>query len=70
MQGYDVRCPACGHINQHVYLEETDGFMECEKCGLVTKEVWRVAQEIGPLPIHTGKELADLYRKRRKTENS
>ena len=47
MQGYDVCCPACGHINQHVYLEETDGFMECEKCGMVTRAGTGAESEAG-----------------------
>ena len=33
MGGKDVRCPECGAVNHSLYLEETDGWMECEKCG-------------------------------------
>ena len=33
MKTYDVRCPVCGRINCKLYLEETDGWMECERCG-------------------------------------
>lgn len=33
MKTYDVRCPVCGSINYSLYLEETDGWMECERCG-------------------------------------
>lgn len=29
----DVVCPVCGTLNKSVNLEETDGWMECEKCG-------------------------------------
>ena len=29
---YDVYCPACGHLNKNLYLEETHGWMECENC--------------------------------------
>ena len=32
MMTYDVKCPVCGRINRNLYLEETDGWMECEKC--------------------------------------
>ena len=32
MKTYDVKCPICGHVNHNLYLEETDGWMECEKC--------------------------------------
>ena len=31
MKLYAVKCPCCGTINK-VYLEETDGWMECENC--------------------------------------
>ena len=30
---YDVICPVCGRINRSLYLEETEGWMECEYCG-------------------------------------
>lgn len=30
---YDVVCPFCGRINHKLYLEETEGWMECECCG-------------------------------------
>ena len=31
MKQYSIKCPCCGAINI-VYLEETDGWMECEHC--------------------------------------
>lgn len=30
---FDVACPVCGRINRSLYLEETEGWMECEYCG-------------------------------------
>ena len=33
MRAYDATCPHCGHRNIDMYLEETEGWMECEKCG-------------------------------------
>lgn len=33
MKAYDATCPSCGHRNIDMYLEETNGWMECEKCG-------------------------------------
>ena len=30
---YDIACPVCGRINRSLYLEETEGWMECEYCG-------------------------------------
>ena len=35
MFAYDATCPHCGHRNIDMYLEETDGWMECENCGRV-----------------------------------
>ena len=32
MKKYDVRCPVCGIVNRSLYLDETDGWMECEHC--------------------------------------
>lgn len=33
MSAFDVKCPICGQMNESLDLEETDGWMECEKCG-------------------------------------
>ena len=33
---YQAICPCCGHVNKHLYLEETEGFFECEACGQVS----------------------------------
>lgn len=33
MKTYNVSCPCCGHRNNSLYLDETEGWMECEKCG-------------------------------------
>lgn len=29
---YDCKCPIYGQLNEHLYLEETNGWMECERC--------------------------------------
>lgn len=34
MRGYDCMCPVCGHMNYGLDLVETNGEVECEKCGL------------------------------------
>ena len=39
MKSYDLRCPICGTVNRGLYLEETDGWMECEKCGNVIQSI-------------------------------
>lgn len=37
MKHYDVNCPVCGHRNLHLFLEETNGWMECERCKSLTQ---------------------------------
>ena len=32
MKRFDVKCPYCGEINHDVYLDETNGWLECEGC--------------------------------------
>ena len=36
MKRYTVICPFCGKSNYSLYLEETGGHMECDKCGKVS----------------------------------
>ena len=36
---YDVACPVCGRVNRRLYLEETEGWMECEHCGNSTQDL-------------------------------
>lgn len=33
MRLYDATCPMCGKINRALILDETDGWMECIRCG-------------------------------------
>ena len=37
MKTYDVRCPYCGKLNRSVYLEETNGWMECIFCSATSR---------------------------------
>ena len=32
MRSFDRVCPVCGQMNRGLYLDETNGFMECERC--------------------------------------
>ena len=34
----DRICPYCGKVNRNLYLDETDGWMECIDCGKVSKD--------------------------------
>ena len=39
MKRYDIKCPICGTVNRDLDLEETDGWMECEKCGTAVQTI-------------------------------
>ena len=39
MKQYDRKCPICGALNRHLLLEDSEGWMECEKCGSTTRDV-------------------------------
>ena len=32
MRSYDAECPVCGTRNSGLFLEETEGWMECQAC--------------------------------------
>ena len=53
MKSYDLRCPICGTENRGLYLEETDGWMECEKCGNVTQSMEHRQTVLIPLILKT-----------------
>ncbi len=53
MKSYDLRCPICGAVNRGLYLEETDGWMECEKCGNVTQSMEHRQTVLIPLILKT-----------------
>ena len=53
MKSYVLRCPICGTVNRGLYLEETDGWMECEKCGNVTQSMEHRQTVLIPLILKT-----------------
>ena len=54
MNLYDVKCPFCGIINHSLYLEETDGWMGCERCRQLTQYLRRDKQNVVPAFIVQG----------------
>lgn len=59
MRYYDVKCPHCGTMNKHLYLEETNGWMICQNCGKDYKAMDLV--DIGKkIPLYTGEQLARM----------
>ena len=55
MKQYDVKCPLCGTVNHGLYLEETDHWMECEKCGNTVQVLDSATDQ--KVPIYTVKRL-------------
>jgi uncharacterized Zn finger protein len=53
MKSYDLRCPICGTVNRGLYFEETDGWMECEKCGNATQSMEHRQTVLIPLILKT-----------------
>ena len=37
---FDRACPLCGTMNRNLYLRETKGLYECEKCGCVIQTTY------------------------------
>lgn len=58
MKHYDAKCPLCGTVNHNLYLEETDGWMECEHCGNEVKVL--EYENMIKIPIFTGRQLTAL----------
>ena len=55
MEKYDVKCPICGEVNHGLFLDETDGWMECEKCkNTVQLPVYAQTKRI---PVYTMDQL-------------
>ena len=59
MKTYDVNCPCCGHRNMDLYLEETEGFMECEKCGELTQVSKRFEKRV-KIPVFRMEDLGKV----------
>lgn len=59
MKRYDVKCPLCGTMNLNLYLEETNGWMECEHCQRTVK-VLQFSHE-KKVPLYTPAQLAALF---------
>lgn len=59
MKKYNVKCPICGTVNKGLYLEETDGWMVCEKCDQSVK-VLSFVRSVKIL-VYTEKKIVALY---------
>lgn len=61
MKLYDAACPVCGTINKNMFLEETDGWMECEHCHTESK-VMKFA-ECKKIPVYTMEQASKIFGK-------
>ena len=59
MQLYNVKCPICGTINHNLYLEETNGWMECDHCRQTVKVLQFVTEK--KVPVFTPQQLAACF---------
>ena len=55
---YDVACPVCGRINRSLYLDETEGWMECEYCGNSTQDM--SFQKMVKIPVIRMEQLSKM----------
>ncbi len=62
MKCYDVRCPICNTLNRRLYLEETQGWMECEHCQQVVKVLSTSGFKPKTVPVFTLQQLATRHR--------
>ena len=53
---YDVACPVCG--SRSLYLEETEGWMECEYCGNSTQDM--SFQKMVKIPVIRMEQLSKM----------
>ena len=58
MKTYSEKCPICGEMNSDLYLEETDGWMECEFCHSVTQIL--KYRKMVKIPMYDGGKLKHL----------
>ena len=63
MLQYDVKCPMCGTVNKDLYLEETDGWMICEECGVKTQNALFQRERSTRIPVLSMKEITVLIRR-------
>lgn len=55
MKQFNVICPQCGTVNKGLYLEETDGWMECEKCHSLTQSKRFASRNQAKVLLYHGK---------------
>lgn len=59
MKQYDVTCPFCGTVNHNLFLEETNGRMECEHCHRDVQTIGLIPAK--RIPIYTPQQLVEYF---------
>lgn len=49
MRKMHASCPVCGHMNKNLYLEDSGGWMECEKCRNISHHPIRLYMRQRPI---------------------
>jgi len=59
MKRYDVKCPICATLNRSLDLEDSEGWMECERCKTASKVLGVLP--VVKIPVYTGKQAAKAF---------
>ncbi len=62
MKKYDVKCPFCDTVNKDLFLEETHGWMICEKCQRESMSYKYITENTTKVPVLTFEQLAHMSR--------
>lgn len=62
MKKYDVTCPFCGTVNKDLFLEETHGWMICEKCQRDSLSYPYIMKDVTKVPVLTFEQLSSMAR--------
>ena len=60
MKQYDIKCPICGQWNRGLFLDETDGWMECENCHKESQSYAHRRERWVYIPILTMEQMKTL----------
>lgn len=61
MKKYDVKCPICGTVNHDLYLEETNGWMECEHCHETSKTLGILPEKMKRVVVYTPQQAVVAF---------
>ncbi len=63
MERYNVKCPICETLNRNLDLEDSKGWMECERCKTVSKVFGvRPQDKVVKFPVYTMEQAAVMLK--------